>query len=56
MGLIGRGCSAAMSSVEALGGVWSACEGLGGVLWRSYGQVLKSAAVMGQVQVFFADY
>ena len=41
--------------LRAQGGV-GVPVGCCGVLWRSYGRVLKSAAVMGQVRVLFADY
>ena len=54
VGLVERGCSAAGVALRAQGGV-GVPVGCCGVLWRSYGRVLKSAAVMGQVRVFFAD-
>ena len=34
---------------------WAVLWGLGGVFWRSYGRVLKSAAVKGQVFVLFTE-
>ena len=41
--LLGRGCRAAGVVLRALGGVWSACWGLVGVV-GSYGRVLKCSA------------
>ena len=42
-------------ALRAVGGVCSPCGvGSGGVFWRSYGRVLKSAAMVRQVGLKFA--
>ena len=50
MGGQGGGSDLALRAVGGVGCLW----GLGGVFWRSYGRVLKSAAMVRQVGLKFA--